>query len=312
MDAEAGDVIGFPLRHPEFPDTPVTLRQLIAHRSGIIDPDVYWLAGSTDIRTILTPAIWEVGVQPGVGFRYSNLNYGIAATVMEAATGTRFDHLFTQTVAKPLGLDIGFNWSGVSAAKRASGFPCLRGVPGAWDVQIDGTETLLDNRPAVLRDTGWTLDDYVLGTNGTLFSPQGGLRASLRDLAIIGRDVLLTQPDLWQPEWQMSDTNGRGAEAEAVEGRGSEGSHFIAFGEGVYIYPDGPLAGYESPPWVGHHGEAYGVFAGLWVVPETGDIIVHADLGSATEGPPMTGGSPNQTVIAQSALEWAISNGAAA
>ena len=190
MDADAGEIIGFPLRHPEFPYTPITLKNLIAHQSGIADPAVYWMAAPGNIRTLLTDDIWEAGVKPGEGFRYANLNYGIAATVMEAATGERFDHLFTEMIAKPLGLDVGFNWSGVSAEKRAKGFPCLRWVDEAWAVQIDGAETLQSSEPAILKEDGFNLDSYVPGTNGTLFSPQGGLRASVNDLAVIGRGNL--------------------------------------------------------------------------------------------------------------------------
>lgn len=306
LDADVSAIIDFPLRHPQFPNTPVTLRRLIAHQSGIIDPDVYWMTAPGNIRTLLTDKIWEADVEPGKGFRYSNLNYGIAATVMEATTQTRFDQLFTDYVAKPLGLDIGFNWAGVSAEKRALGFPALRGASTEWELQIDGTETLSGSEPAILKEDGWSMDDYVPGTNGTLFSPQGGLRASVNDLAVIGREIVLKQPDLWTPGWRASDTDGRGSESEIIEGRSSEDGHFLAFGEGVYVYPEGPLPGQIDTPWVGHHGEAYGVYCGLWVVPERQQIFVHADLGSPDDGSPMMGGVPNQTELATNALRWAI------
>lgn len=309
-DDDVSDIIHYPLRHPGFLQEPVTLRRLIGHQSGIIDPPVYWMAAPGNIRTLLTDEIWEPGVRPGAGFRYSNLNYGIAATVMEAATGDRFDRLFTRWIAQPLGLDIGFNWSGVSAARRASGFPAMRGRPGAWDVQVDGPDTLAASEPAILRDRGFDLKDYVPGTNGTLFSPQGGLRASLSDLIVIGQEIVLQQPALWTPNWQASETDGRGSESESIDGRGHEAGHFTAFGEGVYIYPHGPRPG-AGRPWVGHHGEAYGVYCGLWVVPETGAVFAHADLGSPMDGSPMTGERPNQTEIASKAFDWAFAQAGA-
>lgn len=303
-DSDVSDNLRMSLRHPDFPQEPVTLRRLISHQSGIIDPPVYWMAGGGNIRTLLTPDIWEDGVRPGAGFRYSNLNYGIAATVMEAATNERFDHLFTRWIARPLGLDIGFNWSGVSAKKRAQGFPAMRREPGAWDVQVDGRDMLTDTDPTILREAGFDLDDYVPGTNGTLFSPQGGLRASLSDLITIGQDIILSQPDLWVPTWRASDAGGRGSESETIDGRGHEADHFVAFGEGVYIYPDGPRPE-PGRLWVGHHGEAYGIYCGLWVMPETGAIFAHANLGSSPDGSPMTGLRPNQTQIASAAFDWA-------
>jgi CubicO group peptidase (beta-lactamase class C family) len=308
MDADAGAVIGFDLRHPDFLAETITLRRLVSHRSGIIDPPVYWMALGGDIRDLLVPDMWETGARPGRAFRYSNLNYGLAATVMEAATGERFDHLFTQEIARPLGLDIGFNWSGVSAAKRAAGAPAQRRIGGQWVTQVDGPNTLGSTDPAILVADGGSisaLDDYVPGTNGTLFSPQGGLRASCNDLAVIGREIILAQPDLWQPGWRAADTDGRGSASEVIDGRGGEAGHFVAFGEGLYIYPDGPLPGRADRAWIGHHGEAYGVYCGLWVVPERGEVFVHADLGSPENGSPLVGGLPNQTVLATNALGWA-------
>ncbi|MEM9599488.1 MAG: serine hydrolase [Pseudomonadota bacterium] len=303
-DADVSDVLGLSLHHPEFPIEPITLRRLVSHHSGIIDPPVYWMAAPGNIRSLFTDEMWEDGMSPGAGFRYSNLNYGIAATVIEEATGERFDHLFTRWIAEPLGLDIGFNWSGVSAARRATAFPAVRGEPGAWEVQVDGPDTFLASEPAILRDPGFNLDDYVPGTNGTLFSPQGGLRASLSDLITIGKEIILKQPDLWVPRWRASDTGGRGSESELIEGRGSEAGHFIAFGEGVYIYPEGPRPE-PGRAWVGHHGEAYGVYCGVWVVPDTGAVFAHANLGSGPGGSPMTGFRPNQTEIASAAFDWA-------
>jgi CubicO group peptidase (beta-lactamase class C family) len=311
MDGDAGEVIGFDLRHPQFPTEVVTLRRLISHQSGIIDPPVYWLAAPGNIRTLLTPEFWEADVKPGAGFRYSNLNYGIAATVMEAATGERFDNLFTRRIAEPLGLDIGLNWSGVSREKRLSGFPCLRGRPGAWDIQVDGADMLQAMEPTILRSAGWFLRDYVPGTNGTLFSPQGGLRASVNDLAVIGQEIIGQQPALWEPTWQIPEPQSRDEYKHLAQFKGSENGHFLAFGEGVYIYPEGPYGLLAYPPdlWVGHLGEAYGFNGGLWMnkawptIPEM--IFVHADLGSPPDDYPMSGLIPNNRVVIESAFRWA-------
>src|SRR5690606_29716795 len=42
LDADAGDLLGFPLRNPAFPDVPITLRMLLSHRSGLTDASGYW------------------------------------------------------------------------------------------------------------------------------------------------------------------------------------------------------------------------------------------------------------------------------
>ena len=297
MDADAGEALGTPLRHPGDPNTPITLRQLLSHRSGIRDPDVYWMAAPGDIRALFVPQMWGPGARPGVSFRYSNLNYGIAATVMEAATGERFDRLFTREIAQPLGRDIGFNWSGVSAAKRASAFPGVRGADSVlgtgWEVQVDGAGILASDRPAILAEDGFDLADYVPGTNGTLFSPQGGLRASLYDLVEIGREIILPQTALHAPTWVWN--------GDLREDGPSEEGHFVAFGEGLYIYPGSEPFG---APAVGHHGEAYGIHCGVFVLPGTGEVFAYADLGSSPKGAPMTGGVPNLPQPAAEAAAW--------
>jgi CubicO group peptidase (beta-lactamase class C family) len=35
LDADVGEYLPFPVRHPEFPGTPITTRMLLAHRSGL-------------------------------------------------------------------------------------------------------------------------------------------------------------------------------------------------------------------------------------------------------------------------------------
>ena len=295
IDADAGALMGFALRHPDHPDTPVTIRQLLSHRAGLRDPEVYWMAHPGNIRTLLGPDIWEPGDTPGVSFRYCNLGYGIAATAIEAATDERFDRLFTQTVAVPLGLDMGLNWSGVSRERRLSAFPGTRGR--RYDVQVDGAATLRAAGPAVLMQEGASLDTYVPGQNGTLFSPQGGLRASMSDMAVLIDAVVARQPDLWEPGWRWDGT--------VRPGGPSEDAHFIAFGEGVYIYPNGP-GGRDTVPWIGHHGTAYGINCGAWLRadPVRPLTFVHAVTGDRGGLSSMTGLNPNQSRAASHAFAF--------
>ncbi len=290
---EEATLIDESLRHPEFPDTPITLDHLIQHRSGLRDPDVYWMAAPGNIRDLIVPEIFEAVAKPGEAFRYCNFNYGLAATLIELIAGERQDQLFQRTVAQPLGLDIGLNWWGMSEAKRATGIPLYRGSNGDWTLQVDGPENLADPMNAILHADGWSPEDYVPGDNGTLFSPQGGLRASMADLMSFGEQVLLQQSELWDPTWVLNQT-------PTMTGP-SEGGHFVAFGDGLYIYPAdrSPIPGVRL---VGHHGEAYGGYFGLWVAPDHEAVFVHADLGSPTDGPERVAGLPENTIYAVEAF----------
>ena len=254
LDAPMGPLLGFDL--PVSDRDAVTIRSALAHTSGICDPDVYWAPLGADMARLISPDI-ACAHAPGAGWAYANINYGLVAQALEAATGERFDRLARRRVLDPLGLDAGFNWSGVSARKRAAGAALHRrgqtapGVEG-WVVQIDGADTRESDEPAILRRDGADLADYEPGTNGTLFSPQGGLRAGAEDLARLAAAFLPGGPGqaLTDPVWT-------GEQAPGVR----------AWGTGPQILRPGQIVGRPDLELVGHAGEAYGLFGGAWAVP---------------------------------------------
>ncbi len=54
LDADISKVLGWSLRNPNFPDTPITARQLLAHTSSLRDADKYWLPAGADIRSFFS------------------------------------------------------------------------------------------------------------------------------------------------------------------------------------------------------------------------------------------------------------------
>ena len=234
----------------------VTIRRALAHTSGVCDPQVYWAPLGAGMDTLISPEI-ACDHAPGEGWTYANINYGLVAQALENATGERFDRLAERHVLARLGLDAGFNWSGVSEAKRAAGAALHRPgetSPGGegWVVQVDGADTLAQDEPAILRQEGAELSAYEPGTNGTLFSPQGGLRAGAEDLARLAAGFLPGRPGepLAQPVWT-----------------GDEAAGARAWGTGPQILIPGQVAGRPDLRLVGHAGEAYGLFGGAWAVP---------------------------------------------
>src|SRR3546814_211661 len=121
LDADAGELLGFPLRNPAFPDTPITLRLLMSHRSSLTDAAGYWqtpLGGK--VRGLLDdPRAWDSEHAPGTYFRYTNLNFPLVAQAMERATSERFDRLMDRLVLRPLGIEGCFNWASCSDATVA-------------------------------------------------------------------------------------------------------------------------------------------------------------------------------------------------
>src|SRR4051812_13670458 len=112
LDRDVSDWLGWPLRNPAFPDRPISLRLFLSHRSSLRDGVDYAVPLGTELRTVVAdPAAFDAEHPPGAFFRYTNLNFPLIASVMEKATGERFDRLMQRLVLDPLGLQACFNWS---------------------------------------------------------------------------------------------------------------------------------------------------------------------------------------------------------
>jgi CubicO group peptidase (beta-lactamase class C family) len=111
-------LLGWRLRDPAYPDTPITLRLLLSHRPGLTD---YWQTPLGGIlRDILQdPRVRDSDHAPGTYSRYTNLNFPLVAQIMERATGERFDKLMDRLMLRPLGIDGCFNWDRCDAATAA-------------------------------------------------------------------------------------------------------------------------------------------------------------------------------------------------
>lgn len=273
-DADIRSMFDPPLVHPDHPGSPITLSHLLSHRSGLQDPDVYWMAAPGRTEALFTEDMWNRApwAVPGQGFRYSNFGYGLAGAVLERTAGARFDLLAAREVLGPLGLDAGFNWSGVSEAKRRNGATLYSREDGhSWQVEADGPANLHGREPAILKAGDFRLEHYVPGTNGTLFSPQGGLRASLEDIAVLARVAAKEMP---RPSWRYDPALGNGD---------TEDGYYQCFGMGVqFHFPDeSPIPGVRL---LGHHGEAYGLYSGAFHAPDMDAEIAFAVTGTNHPG----------------------------
>jgi CubicO group peptidase (beta-lactamase class C family) len=265
LDRDVSHWLGWSLRNPAFPDAPVTLRHLLSHRAGLIDPDEYRVPLGDRLQDVVTrPALWDAAHRPGSYFRYANVAFPVIASVMEQASGERFDRLMHRLVLAPLNLDACYNWSTCSDAKIARHVVLYRST---GEVALDD---LHGRRPAcpVIAAQGCDLDAYRLGENGALFSPQGGLRASMRDLAVIGGMLLrndgrfLKRRSIREIEraiWRFDGSNGD-----------TSGGFYCQYGLAVTTLPTATsgcaddLFG-DRRTRTGHAGEAYGLRSGLWI-----------------------------------------------
>jgi CubicO group peptidase (beta-lactamase class C family) len=297
LDEDVSELLRFPLRHPLFPDTPITPRMLLSHTSGLRDGPSYPVGLGRKLADALTPGgkQWDNGAwfgpatePPGQWFAYANVNFAVIAELIERMTGERFDLFMTRRVFKPLGLECGYNWSGVPQRLRNYAAALYRKAPGEdgpwnargpWVAQFDAAVPAAPEILVTRSPEGETLrlapDEYD-GGNGFVFSPQGGLRASARDLEVFARllagggqvdTVRILKPEtvalMAQPAWTYTAARPNGE---------PYGGMILAYGLGTQILTDtgGDSLFPGCAGWIGHAGDAYGLLSGLWVQPTTG------------------------------------------
>ena len=284
LDLNCSNYLGFALEHPLHPGVALTPRMLLSHTSGLRDGSGYspflqeTTDGDADIPplaalcvpggTYYTANLW--GAQaPGTYFQYSNLNFG----VMEAATGLRFDVLMDTWLLSPLGCTGGYN---VSELAGIADLAVLYRNQGGWVAQADDFGGLTP--PA----GDWA--NYVPGTNGLLFGPQGGLRISVEEMARIAavwadgswNGVTLLSPEtvaeMQAPAWTFDGGNGNDYYG-LFQGWGL-GLHRAGLGDSDAILPG------DGAAWVGHPGEAYGLISDAYVDAASGWGFVFATNGA--------------------------------
>jgi len=303
LDDDVSVALGFQLRNPSFPEVPITLRMLLNHTSSLRDDaGYYWdAAQKVHMRDVLTPegrlfgqgAMWDRGNAPGTYFQYCNLAWGVVGTVMERATGERFDRLMKRLVLDPLQLRGGFHPAdfdsedlrNVATLYRKRATVAGREVwnpAGPWIGQVDD---YVNERPVARAGA-----DYVPGSNGTLFGPQGNCRLSAAGLARVMRMLMArgrldglvflrgdSVAQMLMPSWRADarGSNGRtdfGSQRALFHGWGLGNQHFLdvsGSNRGDRLVAAGGFRG------VGHLGDAWGLTAAFVLDPGAGTGLIY-------------------------------------
>jgi CubicO group peptidase (beta-lactamase class C family) len=288
LDADVSQYLGWKLRSPAVPEAPLTLRMLLGHTSGIRDGEGYgtftreMVAERLHLRELFevdgayfTDDMFAAH-PPGAFFSYSNAAWGVIASVVEAVSGERFDRYTREHIFDPLGMQASFN----PADFPPEAFAALyRQRDQRWEAQVD---LYLEAPPA---DRGW--EGYVPGTNGLLYAPQGGLRATAPALARLALALMhggtldgvrildpATLDQMKAPHWSYDGTNGD-----------TWDDFWMSYGLGIHritnrpgkdvIFPDRTL--------FGHAGIAYGLLSDMYVDAETGSGVIFVTTGSARD-----------------------------
>ncbi|HAJ38247.1 MAG TPA: serine hydrolase [Chloroflexi bacterium] len=307
LDADVSDVLGWSLRNPHWPKTAITTRMLLTHTSSLRDGEVYTFPPTTTLASVFQPGspFYEDGAHfagptphvdyaPGRFFSYCNLGFGVMGTLIERLTGERFDLYVDRHVLAPLGVDASFNVRNLTDdGLRNLAVLYRRQRDGGWDAMAPWAaqvDDLRGERPPALPG----LDAYVVGSNGTVFSPQGGLRISALDLVEVmkvflhsgqGRSGRVLEPTTVQQiltvQWRFDPALGNGD---------PYGGLMRAWGLGVQQLQNAPADSYgagdcllaqTSPKLWGHMGDAYGLLSAMFFDPtqDAGFVYIIGGVG---------------------------------
>ena len=328
LDEDVSSYLGFTLRNPAFPDEKITLRMVLSHTSSIRDGSYYWLESGQHFSDFFLPGgehfeqgahfAPQEGQGPGRFFTYANLNFGIVAGVIERVSGRRFDRYMREEVLKPLGLKASYNVCDLSekypeqiaTLYRKRDSEEIWRPEGDWIPQLDDAAFSCHyGREPVARgeNPGEILPDYTPGENPTLFSPQGGLRASARDLSVIARMLMAdgshnglqlldkaTVRQMFVPQWQYDPKLENGNTAEGLD-PGDPGYRpiFTAWGLSVQRMDLAEWGLAEQPRLLlGHLGDAYGLMGQFWLDPANGDALIALITGAGDDPDRHPGVSP--------------------
>jgi len=281
LDADISGFLGEKLRHPAFPDIAITCRMLLSHCSGLRNGADFPVPFGGSLLGRLASAAKEPGFggwfapatePPGPWFSYSDTNFGILAQIVERVGGVRFDRHMRDALFAPLGLDIGYNWSGVSQRKRDRAAAGARRVGDVWEAQVDASPPRAPAVAVYAPDNPGARDsDYRLGENGFAFAPQGGLRLSVNDMDRLARFYARSDARLLPSETLVRMTTPAWTFDPLAPNGATENGFYQRYGLGVQC-PLGRSAsgvgdaffGAETADWRGHFGDAYGWMTGLF------------------------------------------------
>ena len=288
LNADVSDYLGWRLRNPDYPETPITLTLLMSHKSSLRDGEGYGHFTSKmyeqplDIEELFTPGgqffteDMFAKEEPGSYFSYTNATWGIIASVIEKVSNMTLEAYCIKNIFGPMELDARFDPSHSDLNRLGV---LYRYQNNEWVGQSD---EYLDKVPQPKTDAS-----YIPGKNGLLYGPQGGLRCSVDDLEKIARlfwnhgryrDSAILEPEsiklMTSDKWTFNGSNGN-----------TWDNFFLSYGLGVHRITASPGKDVIFPEMkmAGHPGIAYGLLSDLYFDTSSKTAVIFITNGSKKE-----------------------------
>ena len=242
LDQDISELVGFKVRNPAYPNTVITLKMALSHRSSINDSEGYFSLDAIDPATNPNFAKCYNAYEPDKGYMYCNLNYNLAGSILEKITGIRFDKYIQQQILDPLGLYGGYNVNALDSNLIAKIYEFNKETQGF---------TLSPNAYAPRTEE---INNYTMGRTTPIFSPTGGMKISANDLA----KYMIMHSQLGKYDGGRMISKNLSQQMQAI----------ISEEEGYGMALENTTQLIAGKTMIGHTGSAYGLYSMLFFEPK--------------------------------------------
>lgn len=242
LEDDISKLVGFNIRNPKFPETVITLRMVMSHRSSINDKEGYFTLDAINPNKNNNWSNCYNNYEPGTGYQYCNLNYNMVGTIIEKISGERFDQYVKHHILDPLKLYGGYCVDSLDKSRFATIY------------EYNDSLKKLVAQPAAYNPRSEEIKNYTMGYSTPIFSPTGGMKISATDLATYmmmhmnhgryKRKKIISKESAQQMQTKLSDQEGYGL---------------------AIMTSDKLISGKTMK---GHTGSAYGLFSAMFFNPE--------------------------------------------
>ncbi len=241
LDDDAAKLLGFDLRNPKYPDTPITVRMLLSHSSSLSDANGYFSLNAANPDSSSTwQSAWN-DYAPGSKYEYCNLGYNSLGAILERVSGERFDKYVVNHILQPLDLYGGYEVLSLDTTQFAKIY------------EYNRADSSFRHRPEAYATRAEEIANYNFGHSTPVFSPTGGLKISPVGLAKVMMmhmnggslgDVKIIEPE-----------SSAAMQSQVIPT--DDDSHY-----GFAIETTDKLL--DGHTMIGHTGGAYGVFTSMF------------------------------------------------
>jgi CubicO group peptidase (beta-lactamase class C family) len=171
LDDDVSNLIGFKVRNPKYPETVITLRNILSHQSSINDSQGYFTLDAINPEKNPNWAKCYNDYEPGKGYMYCNLNYNMAGTIIEKISGERFDQYVKHHILDRNGIYGGYCIDSLDKSRFAN----------IYEYRVDSARFFPS--PGAYAPRSEEIANYTMGYSTPIFSPTGGMKISAPDLA---------------------------------------------------------------------------------------------------------------------------------